>query len=141
MIRKMSHATIFVNNQEEALQFYRDKLGFEVHTDAMVGEDFRWLTLNTRDQPDFEIVRMEPKPGMLMDEATATQLRAIMEKKGVLGAGVFNTDDCRATYQELKDKGVKFVSEPAERPYGIEAVFKDNSGNWFSLTQPNEDYR
>ena len=140
MIRKMSHATIFVNNQEEALQFYRDKLGFQVHTDAMVGEDFRWLTLNTKDQPDFEIVLMEPKPGMLMDEATATQLRAIMEK-GVLGAGVFNTDDCHATYQELKDKGVKFVSEPAERPYGIEAVFKDNSGNWFSLTQPNEDYR
>ena len=140
MIRKMSHATIFVNNQEEALQFSRDKLGFQVHTDAMVGEDFRWLTLNTRDPPDFEIVLMEPKPGMLMDEATATQLRAIMEK-GVLGAGVFNTDDCHATYQELKHKGVKFVSEPAERPYGIEAVFKDNSGNWFSLTQPNEDYR
>ncbi len=80
---------------------------------------------------------MEPKPGMLMDEATATQLKAIMEK-GVLGAGVFNTDDCRATYQELK--GVKFVSEPAERPYGIETVFQDNSGNWFSLTQPNADH-
>ncbi|MCM3903585.1 MAG: VOC family protein [Pyrinomonadaceae bacterium] len=139
MIRRMSHATIFVTDQEEALSFYRDKLGFQVHTDAMVGADFRWLTLNTADQPDFEIVLMEPKPGMLMDEATATQLRAIMAK-GVLGAGVFNTDDCRATYQELKDKGVQFVSEPAERPYGIEAVFKDNSGNWFSLTQPNEDH-
>jgi catechol 2,3-dioxygenase-like lactoylglutathione lyase family enzyme len=139
MIRKMSHATIFVSNQEEALSFYRDKLGFQVHTDAMVGADFRWLTLNTVDQPDFEIVLMEPKPGMLMDEATANQLRAIMAK-GVLGAGVFNTDDCRATYQELKDKGVQFVSEPAERPYGIEAVFKDNSGNWFSLTQPNADH-
>ena len=69
MIRKMSHATIFVNNQEEALEFYRDKLGFQVHTDAMVGADFRWLTMNTKDQPDFEIVLMEPKPGMLMDEA------------------------------------------------------------------------
>jgi catechol 2,3-dioxygenase-like lactoylglutathione lyase family enzyme len=139
MIRKMSHATIFVSNQEEALSFYRDKLGFQVHTDAMVGADFRWLTLNTADQPDFEIVLMEPKPGMLMDEATSNQLRAIMAK-GVLGAGVFNTDDCRATYRELKDKGVQFVSEPAERPYGIEAVFKDNSGNWFSLTQPNDDH-
>ncbi|MCM3869150.1 MAG: VOC family protein [Pyrinomonadaceae bacterium] len=139
MIRKMSHATIFVNNQEEALSFYRDKLGFQVHTDAMVGADFRWLTLNTVDQPDFEIVLMEPKPGMLMDEPTANQLRAIMAK-GVLGAGVFNTDDCQATYQELKDKGVQFVSEPAERPYGVEAVFKDNSGNWFSLTQPNDDH-
>ena len=139
MIRKMSHATIFVNNQEEALAFYRDKLGFVVHTDAMVGEDFRWLTMNVPDQPDFEIVLMEPKPGMLMDEATATQLRAIMDK-GVLGAGVFNTDDCRGTYEEMKSKGVQFSSEPAERPYGIEAVFKDNSGNWFSLTQPNEEH-
>ena len=140
MIRKMSHATIFVTDQEEALNFYRDKLGFKVHTDAMVGPDFRWLTLNTADQPDFEIVLMEPKPGMLMDEATATQLRAIMSK-GVLGAGVFNTDDCRATYEDLKAKGVRFVSEPAERPYGIEAVFQDNSGNWFSLIQPNEDHQ
>ena len=137
MIRRMSHATIFVNNQDEALEFYRDKLGFEVHTDAMVGPDFRWLTMNTKSQPDFEIVLMEPKPGMLMDDDTSKQLRAIMAK-GVMGAGVFNTDDCRATYEDLKGKGVVFVSEPAERPYGIEAVFKDNSGNWFSLTQPSE---
>ena len=139
MIRKMSHATIFVANQEEALNFYREKLGFQVHTDAMVGEHFRWLTLNVPDQPDFEIVLMEPKPGMLMDEATATQLRDLLAK-GVLGAGVFNTDDCRGTYEELKSKGVVFLSEPTERPYGIEAVFKDNTGNWFSLTQPNPDY-
>ena len=137
MIRKMSHATIFVNNQEEALKFYRDKLGFEVHTDAMVGEDFRWLTLCTRDQRDFEIILMEPKPGMMMDEATAAELRAIMAK-GVLGAGAFHTDDCRKTYEEMKSKGVEFLSEPAERHYGVEAVFKDNSGNWFSLTEPKE---
>jgi catechol 2,3-dioxygenase-like lactoylglutathione lyase family enzyme len=140
MIRKMSHATIFVSNQDEALSFYRDKLGFKVHTDAMVGPDFRWLTINAPDEPDFEIILMEPKPGMLMDEATATQLRAIMAK-GVLGAGVFNTDDCRGTYEELKSKGVQFVSEPAERPYGIEAVFKDNTGNWFSLTEPNDEHK
>jgi catechol 2,3-dioxygenase-like lactoylglutathione lyase family enzyme len=136
MIRRMSHATIFVNNQAEALEFYRDKLGFRVHTDAMVNEDFRWLTMCTNDEPDFELVLMEPKPGMLMDEETSQSLRAIMAK-GVLGAGVFNTDDCRGTYEELKAKGVQFVAEPAERPYGIEAVFKDNSGNWFSLTQPS----
>jgi predicted enzyme related to lactoylglutathione lyase len=78
---------------------------------------------------------MEPKPGMLMDDETSQTLRSIMGK-GVLGAGVFNTDDCRGTYEELKAKGVQFLSEPTERPYGIEAVFKDNSGNWFSLTQP-----
>lgn len=139
MIRRMSHATVFVNNQDEALQFYRDKLGFEIRTDAKVSDDFRWLTVGPKDQPDFEIVLMEPKPGMLMDEATASQLRSIMEK-GVLGAGVFNTDDCQATYEELKGRGVQFVSEPAERPYGIEAVFKDNSNNWFSLTQHREGF-
>ncbi len=134
MIRKMSHATIFVTNQDEALNFYRDQLGFEVRTDARVSDDFRWLTVGPPTQPDFEIVLMEPKAGMLMDETTAQQLRDLMSK-GVMGAGVFNTDDCRATYEELKSRGVEFLSEPAERPYGIEAVFKDNSGNWFSLTQ------
>jgi catechol 2,3-dioxygenase-like lactoylglutathione lyase family enzyme len=139
MISKMSHATIFVNNQDEALAFYRDKLGFQLHTDAMVGPDFRWLTINAPNQPDFEIILMEPKGGMLMDEPTANQLREIMNK-GVLGAGAFSTDDCRGTYEEMKSKGVVFVSEPAERPYGIEAVFKDNSGNWFSLTQPSEEH-
>jgi catechol 2,3-dioxygenase-like lactoylglutathione lyase family enzyme len=138
MIKKMSHASIFVSNQEEALTFYRDKLGFKVHTDAMIGEDFRWLTVCASDQPDFEIILMEPKAGMLMDEASATQLRALIDK-GILGAGAFHTDDCRATYDELKGRGVVFLSEPTARPYGIEAVFKDNSGNWFSLTQPSEE--
>jgi catechol 2,3-dioxygenase-like lactoylglutathione lyase family enzyme len=138
MIQRMSHATIFVNNQNEALDFYRDKLGFSVHTDAMVGEDFRFLTVCAQDQPDFEIILMEPKAGMLMDAESAAQLRALIDK-GILGAGAFHTDDCRATYEDLKSKGVQFVSEPAERPYGIEAVFKDNSGNWFSLTQPSEE--
>ena len=138
MIQKMSHATIFVNNQDEALEFYRDKLGFKIHTDAKIGDDFRFLTLNAPNQPDFEIILLEPKGGMLMDDETATQLRAIMAK-GVLGAGAFHTDNCRATYEDLKAKGVEFVSEPAERPYGIEAVFRDNSGNWFSLTESSEE--
>jgi catechol 2,3-dioxygenase-like lactoylglutathione lyase family enzyme len=133
----MSHATIFVNSQEESLAFYRDKLGFQVHTDVMVGPDFRWLTLHTPDDPNFELVLMEIKAGMLMDEPTATKLREVLAK-GVLGAGVFNTDDCRGTFEDMKSKGVEFVSEPSERPYGVEAVFKDNSGNWFSLTQPTE---
>ena len=137
MISRMSHATIFVKNQNEALEFYRGKLGFKVHTDAMVGDDFRWLTICTNDQPDFEIILMEPKAGPLMDEETSAQLRALVAK-GVLGAGVFDTDDCRGTYNELKARGVEFLSEPAERPYGIEAVFKDNSGNWFSLSEHSE---
>ena len=137
MIKKMSHASIFVLNQEQALNFYRDKLGFKVHTDAMIGVDFRFLTLTAPDQPDFEIILMEPKAGFLMDAETTAQLRAIIEK-GVLGAGAFHTDDCQATYEELKSRGVEFSSGPEARPYGIEAVFKDDSGNWFSLTQPND---
>jgi len=136
MIRKMSHATIFVGNQDDALAFYTDKLGFEIRTDAKVSDEFRWLTVSPKDQPDFEIILMEPKPGMLMDETTAGQFRSLLEK-GVFGAGAFDTDDCRATYEELKSRGVEFLSEPAQRPYGIEAVFKDNTGNWFSLTQHN----
>jgi catechol 2,3-dioxygenase-like lactoylglutathione lyase family enzyme len=134
MIKKMSHTTIYVTSQDEALKFYTEKLGFEVRTDATMEGGFRWLTLGLKSQPELEFVLMEPKAGMMMDEETAGQLRALIGK-GVLGAGVFDTDDVHATYEELKGRGVEFMSPPAERPYGIEALFKDNSGNWFSLTE------
>ncbi|HEX8922633.1 MAG TPA: VOC family protein [Pyrinomonadaceae bacterium] len=138
MIRKMSHATIYVADQQQALEFYRDKLGFEIRTDATMDGGFRWLTVGPKSQPGFELVLIEPKAGFIFNEETAKLVRAVMEK-GALGAGVFDTEDCRATYEELKSKGVEFLSPPAERPYGIEAVFKDNSGNWFSLTERKED--
>ncbi|MBD0372486.1 MAG: VOC family protein [Pyrinomonadaceae bacterium] len=134
MIKKLSHTTIYVTNQEEALRFYTEKLGFEVRTDTTMDGGFRWLTLGLATQPDLEFVLMEPKAGMMMDEETADQLRSLVGK-GVMGAGVFDTDDVYATYEELKARGVEFMAPPAERPYGIEALFKDNSGNWFSLTQ------
>ena len=134
MIKKMSHTTIYVTSQEEALKFYTEKLGFEVRTDATMDGGFRWLTVGLKSQPDLEFVLMEPKAGMMMDKATASQLREIIDK-GVLGAGVFDTDDVHTTYEELKGRGVEFMGPPATRPYGIEALFKDNSGNWFSLTQ------
>jgi len=105
MITKMSHATVWVKNQQEALEFYRDKLGFEVDTDAMIGDDYRWLTMRIRGQPGFEIILMEPKPGYILDEESAAQLKALMEK-GVLGAGVFEADDIYKTYEELKAQGV-----------------------------------
>jgi len=133
MIQRMSHTTIYVLNQDDALEFYTKKLGFAVRTDSRMG-DFRWLTVGPQEQPELEIVLMEIRPGMVWDEATANQLKEIV-RKGVLGAGVFDTDDCRKTYDELKRQGVEFLSEPQDRPYGVEAVFKDNSGNWFSLTQ------
>ena len=136
MIRSLSHATIYVHNQEEALDFYVNKLGFEVRTDITM-EGFRWLTVGPKGQKDLEIVLMEPQAGFMYDEATATQIKELMGK-GAFGAGVFHTADCQSTYEELKEKGVEFMTEPAERPYGIEATFKDTSGNWFSLTQPRE---
>jgi catechol 2,3-dioxygenase-like lactoylglutathione lyase family enzyme len=122
LITGLSHTTIWVLDQDEALAFYTDKLGFEVNTDATM-DDFRWLTVNPPGRPDHELILLVPGPPM-MDEEAAAQ-----------GAGAFETDDCRATYAELSARGVSFLSEPTERFYGIEATFRDNSGNWFSMTQ------
>lgn len=98
---------------------------------------FRWLTVGPKDQPDFEIILMEPSPGFMFDEATAKQIRELVQG-GKLGGGVFDTTDCQAAYEELKARGVEFISPPQEQPWGIGAVFKDNSGNWFSLSQHPE---
>jgi len=133
MITKLSHVGVYVLNYDEALRFYTEKLGFEVRNDVRMG-DYRWLTVGPKKQPDLEIVLSEVKAGGMFDEEAASHLRALLAK-GAIGAGVFRTDDCQATYEELKSKGVEFISPPQEQPYGIEAVFKDNSGNWFSLTQ------
>jgi catechol 2,3-dioxygenase-like lactoylglutathione lyase family enzyme len=135
MIARMSHTTIFVLNQQEALEFYTQKLGFEVRMDQTMDGGFRWLTVGPKTQPDLEIILMEVTPGPMMDDVTAQQFRTLIEK-GKMGAGVFQTSDCRKTYEELKAKGVQFLSPPQDRFYGIEAILKDNSGNWFSMTQP-----
>jgi catechol 2,3-dioxygenase-like lactoylglutathione lyase family enzyme len=124
---------VFVLNQDEALQLYTEKLGFEVRDDIRVG-DYRWLAVGPKGQPDLDFVLSEIKPGGQLDEEGVAHIRALLAKGGY-GAGVFATSDCRATYEELKGRGVEFLSPPEEQPYGIEAMFKDNSGNWFSLTQ------
>jgi catechol 2,3-dioxygenase-like lactoylglutathione lyase family enzyme len=138
MITKLSHSTIFVLNHDEAKDFYVNKLGLEVRTDAKMDNGFRWLTVGSKDQPDMEIVLMEIKAGQLWDEATAETMRQLV-KKGSMGAGVFEASDCRATYEELKNKGVEFISPPKEQFYGVEALFKDNSGNWFSMTERQKE--
>jgi catechol 2,3-dioxygenase-like lactoylglutathione lyase family enzyme len=134
MITRLSHYSIYVLDQDQAYDFYINKLGFEVVTDAKMDNGFRWLTVRPKDQPDIEIVLMPVKEGFMFDKDSAEQLRDLI-KKGKLGSGVFETNDCRATYTELKSKGVEFMSEPKEQFYGIEALFKDNSGNWFSLSE------
>jgi catechol 2,3-dioxygenase-like lactoylglutathione lyase family enzyme len=135
MIQRLSHVTIWVLDQDAAYDFYVNKLGFDVNTDAKMDNGFRWLTVNPKGQPDLEIVLMPTTPGPMMDEETCEALRTLI-RKGKLGAGVFATADCKKTYEELKDKGVEFSQPPTERFYGTEALMKDNSGNSFSLSSP-----
>ena len=137
MIMKMSHVLIWVKSQQEALEFYRDKLGFEVDTDEMFGENYRWLTMRIPTQPGFEIILAEPTPGMILDEESADQLSKLIDK-GVLGGGVFDADDIYKTYEELKARGVEFKGPPSTQSWGTATVMKDNSGNWFSLSQHRE---
>jgi catechol 2,3-dioxygenase-like lactoylglutathione lyase family enzyme len=133
MIKRLNHVNVFVLDQERAKAFYTDTLGFEVRSDAVL-DGFRWLTVGPKDQPDLNILLADPAPPMFSadDAAVVRELVA----KGAIGGGVFETDDCQRTYEELSAKGVTFLHEPADRPYGVEALFRDDSGNWFSLTQP-----
>lgn len=134
MIKKMSHTPIFVLDQDSAIDFYVNKLGFELRNDAPMGPDFRWVTVSPPGQPDLEIILMATKPGMAFDEQTASTLNNLV-RDGKLGAGVFHVDDIYATYKELTAKGVQFKQPPKEEFYGIEAIMLDDSGNWFSVSQ------
>lgn len=136
MITKVSHVTFFVLDQDKAHDFYVNKLGFTVNTDAKMENGFRWLTITPPDQPDLQIALLAPLTGdMGFDEETRAAFRILLEK-GALGAGVLYTPDCRATYEELKSKGVGFKGEPKDQFYGTEAILYDGLGNWFSMTQP-----
>jgi catechol 2,3-dioxygenase-like lactoylglutathione lyase family enzyme len=134
MITKMNHVSIYVLNQDSAYDFYVNKLGFKVHTDAPMGPGMRWLTVCPPEQPDLEIALMPVADGMMFTKETAEQMRELI-KKGTFGFGVFECNDIYATYEELKSKGVEFTKAPKEEFYGIEALLKDDSGNWFSLGQ------
>ena len=133
MIRKLSHATIYVLDQDDARDFYVNKLGFEVRMDQSMDNGFRWLTVSPKGQPDLQLILMKVDGPNIKPEVAAV-LKGLVEQ-GRINGGVLQTDDTRATYEELKAKGVEFLSPPTERFYGIECVMKDNSGNWFSLNQ------
>jgi predicted enzyme related to lactoylglutathione lyase len=134
MITKMSHVSVFVLDQGSAFEFYVNKLGFKVQTDAAMGPGMRWLTVCPPGQPDLEITLMAITEGMMFTKEAAEQMRNLV-KKGTFGFGVFECDDIYVTYEELKKKGVEFTKAPKKEFYGIEALFKDDSGNWFSLGQ------
>jgi len=138
MIR-FATAQLWVHDQDEALAFYTGKLGMEVRMDVTLAEmgNFRWLTVGPAGQPDVSIVLM-PIPGPpMLDAETAEQVRSLMSK-GYAGTIFLTTDDCRASFEELRGRGVEFVEEPEERPYGIDSGFRDPSGNHLRLTQVRE---
>jgi uncharacterized glyoxalase superfamily protein PhnB len=133
---KISTAQLWVHDQDEALEFYTKKLGMEVRSDVTLPElgDFRWLTVAPPGQEDVAIVLMAIPGPPVMDEQTSEEVKALMAK-GFAGTVFLTTEDCRASYEELKARGVEFVEEPEDRPYGIDSGFRDPSGNSFRLTQ------
>ncbi len=134
MINRLSVATIWVTDQNEALRFYTEKLGFEIRADFTNG-DYRWLTVGLKGQPDLEFQLAAVKPGGGLTQEDVDQMTKLVEA-GKLGIGPWKTDDCQKTYETLKARGVDFVQPPTDRPYGIiEAIFKDNSGNIMVLSQ------
>jgi len=135
MIR-IGTAQVWVHDQDEALDFYTKKLGFEVRSDVTVPElgNFRWLTVSPPGQDDVAITLMAIPGPPVMDEATAAQVRELMAK-GFAGTVFLTTDDAKASFEELRGRGVEFTEEPEERPYGIDSGFRDPSGNSFRLTQ------
>jgi predicted enzyme related to lactoylglutathione lyase len=135
MLGMLTHATIWVHDQDAALDFYTKKLGMEVRADVTIAEmgNYRWLTVGATSQPDVSFILTVPGPPVI-DGDMAKQLRDFIAQ-GVIGSYHFATDDCEATYRELKDRGVEFIMEPTEMPYGIDAQFHDPSGNKLRFTQ------
>ena len=133
---RISTAQLWVHDQDEALAFYTEKLGFEVRSDVTLPEmgDFRWLTVAPAGQEDMAVVLMAIPGPPVMDEATTRQVEELMAK-GFSGTVFLTTDDCRGDYEKLKTRGVEFTETPEERPYGIDCGFRDPSGNSLRLTE------
>jgi catechol 2,3-dioxygenase-like lactoylglutathione lyase family enzyme len=135
MITNISLVTVWCIDQTKARDFYVDALGFEPATDITMGEGFRWVTLKHPAQPEIEVTLM--KPGPPLDEEAAAFVRRQLEKGQMGGLGLA-VDDCRKTCEDLAAKGVAILQEPSDRPYGVEAVIRDNSGNWLVLVEKKD---
>jgi catechol 2,3-dioxygenase-like lactoylglutathione lyase family enzyme len=136
MLKRITHTFIHVLDQDQALDFYVGKLGMVVNTDADLG-NMRWLTVNPPDQPDLQLALMLPGPPAY-DDATAQQVRELVAKGAAGGGLIFETQDCRGTYEQLRAAGVEFTQEPVERFYGIDCALRDPFGNPIRFTQPPE---
>ena len=136
---KIANSQMWVHDQDEALAFYTEKLGWEIRADVTMPEmgNFRWLTVGPASQPDFSVVLMAVPGQPVLDDETRKQVLDL-SAKGFAGTLFLTTDDVRSDYEELKARGVEFSEQPEERPYGIDAGFHDPSGNSFRLTQVTE---
>jgi catechol 2,3-dioxygenase-like lactoylglutathione lyase family enzyme len=135
MITNVSLVTVYCLDQDKARDFYVDVLGFEAAVDISMGDGFRWVTLKHPSQPELELTLMVPGPPL--NAEAAAFYRGQLEKGEMGGLGL-QVDDCRKTYDELVAKGVTFVQEPSDRPYGVEAVCRDVSGNWLVLVEKKD---
>jgi catechol 2,3-dioxygenase-like lactoylglutathione lyase family enzyme len=135
MLNQLANVQVWVNDQDEALAFYTDKLGFEVREDVTVPEmgNFRWLSVGVPGQ-DVAIVLMAVPGAPVFDDETRQQILDLLAK-GASGGLFFTTEDCRASYEELAARGVEFTQEPTDQPYGVDAGFRDPSGNQFRMVQ------
>ncbi len=133
MITGVSIVTVWVLDTESAKEFYTKQLGFDLTNDIHLDSGMRWLTVRSPGSSGQEFLLVDPAHSML-DTDTAVQVRALVAK-GALSPGVMATTNCRADYETLAERGVEFIQPPADRPYGIEAILRDDSGNWFSFTQ------
>ena len=133
MIQNISLTTVYCLDQDKARDFYVQNLGFETRTDVTMGEGYRWLTIGQPAQPELEVTLMLPGPPLSPEAADFIRGQLEAGQMGGLGLRV---DDCKQTYAELSAKGVTFLQEPADRPYGVEAVMRDNTGNWLVLVEP-----
>jgi catechol 2,3-dioxygenase-like lactoylglutathione lyase family enzyme len=138
VLKHVTHVNVWVHDLDEALAFYTEKLGFEVREDVTLDETggYRWLTVGPAHQPDLHFILSLPGPPAI-DEATAEELRGLLARGAVSGAGsmIFESDDLQATYAELSTRGVEFTQPPIERFYGIDAAFRDPFGNAYRITQ------
>lgn len=135
MILNISLVTVYTLDQERTRDFYVNNLGFEVGTDVTMSEGYRWLTIKQPSQPELEVTLMTPGPPLSPEAAEFIRGQLEAGQMGGLGLSV---DDCRKTYEELSAKGVTFLQEPSDRPYGVEAVMRDDTGNWLVLVEPKE---
>jgi catechol 2,3-dioxygenase-like lactoylglutathione lyase family enzyme len=135
MITNISLITLWVTDQDEARDFYVTRLGFEARADVAMGDGFRWVTIGHPSQPEIEVTLMVPGPPL--DQEMAEAIKRSLAK-GTMGGFGLTADDCKKTYDELSSQGVEFTQPPSERPYGVEAILRDNSGNWLVLVEPSE---